>query len=117
MSESVSVSGGAAEGGRQRTGGLWLVLLCALVAVVALMPWLMAALFAPALLGAPGPSPSPLTILGVAAVLAYPIWLFYWAGRVIAERRAGRRGTSVAMVMAAPAMLLISVFSYFNFGP
>ncbi len=93
------------------------MVLCTLVAAVALMPWLMAALFAPALLGAPGPSPSPLTILGIAAVLSYPIWLFYWGGRVLAERRAGEPGTGQAVVMAAPAVLLITVFSYFNFAP
>lgn len=117
MSESVSTTGLPDDGGRRRPGGLWLVLLCTLVAAVALMPWLMAALFAPALLGAPGPGPSPLTILGIAAVLSYPIWLFYWAGRVIAERRAGEPGTGQAMLMAAPAVLLIAVFSYFNFAP
>lgn len=117
MSESIPMAGEPVDVGRQRPGGLWLVLLCALVAAAALMPWLLGALFAPALLGAPGPGPAPLTILGTAAVLSYPIWLFYWAGRVIAARRAGQQGTGPALVMAAPAVLLIAVFSYFNFTP
>lgn len=99
---------------RERPGGLWFVALCGVVAVVALMPWLLAALFAPALLGAPGPSPSPVIILGIAAVLAYPIWLIYWAGRVMAARRAGESGREQALVMVAPAAVLLSVFFFYG---
>lgn len=106
----------AGTGGR-RPPGLWLVVLCAVVALVGLAPWLMAAMFAPALLGAPGPSPQPLTILGIAAVLSYPLWLLYWGGRVIALRRGGASAGPAAVVMAAPAALLIATFSYFSIGP
>lgn len=113
MTESVSMESGVAG---RRPGGLLLVLLCAVVSVAGLMPWLMAAMFAPALLGAPGPSPGPLTIFGIAAVLSYPLWLLYWAGRVRAERRNGESGRTAAMVMAAPAVMLIGVFSFFNFA-
>lgn len=106
-----------AAGSGRRPGGLAVVLLCAVIALVGLAPWLMAAMFAPALLGAPGPSPSPLTILGVAAVLSYPIWIVYWGGQVIALRRAGDPARTAALVMAAPGVMLISIFAFFSFGP
>ncbi len=87
------------------------------VALIGLLPWLLAAAFAPALLGAPGPSQSPIVIFGIAAVLAYPIWLVYWARRTIAERRTGDTGKVAAVIMGAPGAMLIAVFSGINFGP
>lgn len=93
------------------------VALCVSVALIGLMPWLLAAGFAPALLGAPGPSPSPLVILAIAAILAYPIWLVYWARRTLAARRAGQSGKMAAVIMAAPAAMLIAMFASINFGP
>lgn len=114
MSDTLSTT---ASDARTPPGGLLFVLLCVLVAAIGLMPWLMAAMFAPALLGAPGPGPTPLTILGVAAVLAYPLWLIYWLGRVRSARRAGESGRTAAAILAAPGVMLISAFSLISFGP
>jgi hypothetical protein len=114
MSEAAAASG---SGAAARPPLLWLVVLSGMVAVAGLLPWAMAAMFAPALLGAPGPGPRPTTILGVAAVLSYPIWLWYWAGRVIAARRAGGSGAVAALVMAAPGAMLLGAFAFFSFGP
>jgi hypothetical protein len=115
MSDTVSADGGGAAG--RRPPGLVFVMLAFVVATLGLAPWLLAAMFAPALLGAPGPAPSPMTILGIAAVLSYPLWFLYWASRVRAERRAGAPGQFEALIMVSPAILLIAVFLFFNFGP
>ena len=113
--DGTASTGGAATGARR--GGLLFVVVASLIAFLGLAPWLMAAMFAPALLGAPGPSPAPLTILGVAAVLSYPLWLFFWASRVIAERRSGLSGRLPAAIMAVPGLLLIGAFSFINGAP
>jgi hypothetical protein len=114
MSEPV-VLGPSVSAGRPK--GLVFVVTAAVVAFVALGPWLLAALFAPALLGAPGPSPSPLVILSIAAILCYPAWLVYWGLRAMAARRQGGTGRTPAAVMAAPALMLLAMYSSFNFGP
>lgn len=100
---------------RARPGGLFFVLLAAVVACLALFPWMLAAAFAPAMLGAPGADPSPLTILSIAAVLSYPIWLVYWGRRVMSARKGGDTGKLQALVMAAPGLILIGVFTMINF--
>lgn len=122
MSDTGTIGDGARDGAmaalaRKGPGGRWFIALCLLVALAGLFPWMLAAAFAPALLGAPGPSPSPLTILGIAAVLSYPIWLIYWGLRAISARRAGRTGVLMATVAAVPAVFLLSAFSLMNFAP
>lgn len=117
MSETVTGEAARDAQSMWQPGGRIFVALCGIVALIGLMPWMLAAAFAPALLGAPGPSQSPIVIIGIAAVLAYPIWLVYWARRTIAARRMGDTGKVTAVIMAVPAVMLLAVFSSMSFGP